>query len=147
MPTFHYSSKFISCNQSYKILHQSIYFQVFSKVTFYRHFMLARIKIVPDFWEKETRKHKSLRSAHVLLGTHACFASTFSKPPSRTWKTNVHTLILSYLELECACAHLLHLRRKTYFSITFVLKLRIWSSFFHWKVLLDICNDVSIGFW
>ena len=87
--------------------------------------MLARIKIVPDFWETETRKHKSLRSAHVLLGTHACFTSIFSKPPSRTWTKNVHTLILSYLELECVCASLLHLRRKKYFSITFVLKLRI----------------------
>ena len=99
LSTLHYSSKFISCNQSYKIWHLSIYFQFFAKVTFCRHLMLARIKIVPDFWETETRKHKSLRSENVLLGTHACFTSTFSKPPSRTWKKNVHTLILSYLEL------------------------------------------------
>ena len=147
LPTLHYSSKFISCNQSYTIWHLSIDFQVLAKVTLCSHLMGARIKVARNFWEMQTWKHKSLRSVNVLLGTHAYLASTFSKPPCRTCKKNVHTLILSYLELECACARLLHLKRKTYFSITFDLILRIWSYFCHWKVLLDIYNDVSIVFW
>ena len=36
-PALHYSSKFISCNQSYKIWHLRIYFQVFAKVTLCSH--------------------------------------------------------------------------------------------------------------